>query len=50
MFSSHMKPVVDIMTSVVDGVCRYNQYLQEQNARVSDNHVDEEETEDIYAG
>ena len=45
MFSSHMKLIVEMITSVVDCVCRYNEYLQAQNVRVSENQADEDEKE-----
>ena len=45
MFSSHMKPVADIISSAVDGVCRYNEYVLNQNARVSKHHSGDEPQE-----
>ena len=42
MFSSHMKPIADIISSVVDGVCRFSEYMQAQNIRVSEHHTGEE--------
>ena len=38
MFSSHMKLIVDIISSVCKCICKYNDYLQVQRIRALKNH------------
>ena len=42
MFSSHMKPMVDILSSVCKIICGHRDYLEVQRKRVSKNHKSEE--------
>ena len=42
MSSSHMKPFVDIISSVCESVCGYGEYLEVQRGRVSINHENED--------